>query len=65
MVDVKVTDRDSYGKATRFGGEIRRHTTESGFQYGAGLHQVNADDVPLAGVFITSYGLSYLSCAPG
>ena len=59
VVDVKSTDRESYGKATRYGGEFRRHKTESGFQYGLGYHQVDADDVPLAGVLITSYGLSY------
>jgi hypothetical protein len=59
VVDGKVTHRDSYGKATRIGGELRRHTTESGFQYGVGFHLVNADDVPLTGVLITSYGLSY------
>jgi len=59
VVDYKRTHRDSYGDATRFGGELRRYPTEAGFQYGFGFHRVNADNVPFSGAFITSYGLSY------
>lgn len=59
VIDCKKTNRDSYGRATRFGGELRRHATETGFRYGFGFHRVNADDVPITGVLITSYGLSY------
>jgi hypothetical protein len=59
VIDYKKTTRDSYGRATRFGGEMRRPATKTGFQYGFGLHRVIADNVPVTGVFITSYGLSY------
>ena len=59
VVDLKRTDRESYGRATRFGGELRWHATGTGLQCGFGAHRVNAADVPVSGVLITSYGLSY------
>jgi hypothetical protein len=59
VIDLKKTHRESYGRATRFGGELRRQATESGFQFGFSFHRVLADDAPLGGVFTTSYGLSY------
>ena len=58
VVDFKKTDRESYGQATRFGGELRWRAKE-GVQSGLGFHRVNADDVPISGVYLASYGLSY------
>jgi hypothetical protein len=59
VVDVKKTNRDTYGRATRFGGEVRHHVGDTGVLYGLGAHRVIADDVPIAGVLTTLYGLSY------
>ncbi len=59
ILDVKKTDRESYGQATRVGGELRWRPKGTSLQSGLGYHRISADDVPFAGVLITSYGLSY------
>jgi hypothetical protein len=59
VIDVKKTNRDSYGRSTRFGGEVRHHLGNLGVQYGLGAHRVIAEDVPISGVLITLYGISY------
>ncbi|HJV91376.1 MAG TPA: hypothetical protein VJ623_13790 [Holophagaceae bacterium] len=59
ILDVKKTDRESYGQATRFGGELRWRPKGTGLQTGLGYHRVTADDVQASGVLLTSYGLSY------
>ncbi len=58
IIDYKKTDRESYGQATRIGGELRWRMKE-GVQSGFGYHNVSADDVHLNGVYLTGYGLSY------
>jgi hypothetical protein len=59
VLDVKRTNRDTYGQSTRFGGEVRHHLGDIGVQYGLGAHRVVADNVPISGVLTTLYGLSY------
>ncbi len=59
IVDIKKTDRESYGQATRFGGDLRWRPKGTPLQTGFGYHRVSADNVPISGVLITSYGLSY------
>ena len=58
-VDFKKTDRETYGQATRMGGDLRWRPKGTTIQTGFGYHRVSADDVPVTGVFITSYGISY------
>lgn len=59
VLDFKRTDRESYGQANRFGGELRWRAKNGGWQSGLGYHRVNADDAKVTGVLLTSYGLSY------
>ena len=59
VLDVKRTDRDTYGRATRFGGEVRHHLGDIGVQYGLGAHRVVADNVSIPSVLTALYGLSY------
>lgn len=60
VVSVRRTNRESYGQATRYGADLRWHATGSPYQAGASVHRVVADDVPLNGVRIPSYGLSHV-----
>lgn len=59
VVDYKKTERESYGQATRVGGELRWHAKAGGLQSGLGYHRISADDVKITGVYLASYGLSY------
>ncbi|MBI3131192.1 MAG: hypothetical protein HYZ13_07535 [Acidobacteria bacterium] len=59
IIDVKKTDRETYGQATRFGGDLRWRPKGTTMQTGLGYHRVSADDVPVSGVFVTTYGISY------
>ncbi len=60
VVDIKKTDRETYGQATRFGGELRWRPKGTHYQAGFGFHRVSADDAVKAdAVLVTRYGLSY------
>lgn len=60
ILDIKKTDRESYGQSTRVGGELRWRPKGTTLQSGFGFHRVSADDAAtLMGVRVPSYGLSY------
>lgn len=59
--DVRRTDREAFGLATRFGGDLRYILAEAHFQAGLGFHQVNAFSTPanLPAVPSPNYSLSH------
>ena len=59
IADFRNTHRESYGDANRFGADVRWNLSKLKIMSGFGYHQVKADDAPLVGTKIPSYGLSH------
>lgn len=59
VADYRKTRRETYGDASRFGGEVRWGSSALKLQSGAGYHRVTAADVLLVGAQIPFYGLSH------
>lgn len=59
VLDFRNTQRETYGDAKRFGGDLRWNLPEKKIQAGFGFHQVSADDVKWVSATLPSYGLSH------
>lgn len=59
VVDYRQTRRDTYGKANRYGADLRWAVPEAKIKAGGGLHRVSADDLTVAAGPVPSiYGMS-------
>lgn len=59
VADFRRTHRESYGDANRFGADVRWNLSNLKIMSGFGYHQVKADDAPLIGTLVPSYGLTH------
>jgi len=59
VADVKRTDRDLYGTATRAGADLRYNFSKAHVLVGAGYHKVNAFDVVQVDPTVPSYSLNH------
>ena len=59
VADVKRTDREEYGTATRAGADLRYNFTKAHVLVGAGYHKVNAFNVIQVDARVPSYSISH------
>ncbi|MBL0211632.1 MAG: hypothetical protein IPQ13_12090 [Holophagaceae bacterium] len=59
VADFRNTHRESYGDANRFGADVRWNVSKWKLLSGFGYHRVDADDAPLTGTHVPTYGLSH------